>query len=153
MPTTRLSNEDIEKRNNILKNIGVFLLFFTLALAFALAFADTQKQPAQWGVIAGIIVAGIVSIIFIFPAIQLSTYPISLTVLYPNHPNLTITQNCTPFTTGYNSTYNGQELGRYNTTDCLINGTAYSCSITNKTISCTTSNSTWQGTILNVSKR
>ena len=200
MPTTRLSNEDaewikqhkhnIEKRNNILKNIGVFLLFFTLAAfafvlfafvlvsvlalaAFAfvlvsvLAFAgfaadsihgyDAEKAP---GAILGIIVGLLLSVVFIVPSMQaaanLSAYPMQLQVFYPNHPNLTITQNCSAFTTSSLGYLNGQPIDKTNTTACLMpqaGNAAYQCSITNKTIYCVAGASIWEGTILNVSKR
>ena len=114
----------------------------------------------------------IIALIYLNPVLQ-TQYPISMQVSYPNHPNLTITQNCTDFTTSASGYLNGQPINPQNTTECNLPASMidnygidpFNCNITGKNITCTTSlldsasllgastNITWSGTILNVSKR
>ena len=95
--------------------------------------------------------------------ISIAQYPISMQVFYPNHPNMTITQNCTGFTTSESGYFNGQPINPTNTTTCYLpqnmapdDSNPFNCNISNKSITCSGTSYpsvTWQGTILNVSKR
>ena len=95
-------------------------------------------------------------------------YPYSLQVFYPNHPNITITQNCEPFTILASSYLNGQPINPKNTTICVLpssmakyDSNPFNCNIIGKNITCTGYGApaygapiiSWKGTILNVSKR
>ena len=83
-------------------------------------------------------------------------YNVSIKVFYPNHPNLTITQHCTPFrATNY---FNSEPTD--NVTTCILpqedNDTG-TCYITNTKIECYYYHlykgtfDIWEGQILNVS--
>ena len=137
-----------------------FVAFFFLTLAFSVNSREYAKAVIV-GIICGIILGLIISIVYTAPMISVAQYPISMQVLYSN---TTIIQNCTVFTNTNSGYINGQPIGSKNTTSCsLPSGMApnesnpFGCSIANKSIICTgtspTKNVTWQGTILNVSKR
>ena len=127
--------------------------------------ADKYIKQIATGLTSGFLIGIIIALIYIVPMISIAQYPISMQVFYPNHPNITITQNCTGFTTYASKYLNGQPINPKNTTACNlpINITQkatelFSCSIFGKNITCTNAiigsgNATWKGTILNVSKR
>ena len=181
--------QSIEKSSRILKGAGVFFYRFVLAfaitaffiliadyfalifvafvaaailIAFTLAFLAPDKYvgEAVIGSIGGLIVGVAITLICIAPIVSVMQYPISMQVFYPNHPNMTITQNCTGFTTSESGYLNGQPINETNTTTCIlphrIANTTYpfTCSIQNKAITCNVANYyIWKGTILNISKR
>ena len=184
--------QSVEHRDRTLKGTGVFLYCFTFVLAliafatmaiyiFPLIFAlvgftiafilallstpDRYVKEVMAALISGFIIGLIIALVYIAPMVSMSQYPISMQVFYPNHPNITITQNCTGFTTYASKYLNGQPINPKNTTACNlpINITQkatelFSCSIFGKNITCTNAiigsgNATWKGTILNVSKR
>ena len=182
--------QSIEKGSRILKGAGVFFYCFafvfaiaalaalaaTVAFVYAFAFAglglafilsliiiipDEYAGEVIVGIISGFIIGIIIALIYIAPMASVAQYPISMQVFYPNHPNMTITQNCTGFTTSESGYLNGQPINETNTTTCIlphsIANTTYpfTCSIQNKTITCNAADNyyIWQGTILNVSKR
>ena len=179
--------QSVERRNRILKGIGVFFYCFVLAFAitaffilitnsFALIFVAVALLIALFlasaitpnkyinemliGSLSGLIVGMAITLIYIAPIVSVMQYPITMQVFYPNHPNMTITQNCTDFTTSESGYLNGQPINETNTTTCIlphrIANTTYpfTCSIQNKAITCNAANYyIWQGTILNVSKR
>ena len=189
------NKQSIEKRNRSLKGAGVFFYCIALLLALsisvtlathsALAFAliafviflvlaaifivtnlpDKYAGEVVAGSISGIIIGTVIALIYISPMISIAQYPISMQVFYPNHPNLTIIQNCTPFTTSASGYLNGQPTNPKNTTQCNLppritqNATEpFTCGIIGKKITCINAifgvgNEVWQGTILNVSKR
>ena len=197
MKTKKISDKDlawlqahkqsVERRNRILKGIGVFFYCFVLAFAitaffilisdsFALflvvaalliaLFLTSAITPNKYikemliGSLSGFIVGIAITLIYIAPIVSVMQYPITMQVFYPNHPNMTITQNCTDFTTSESGYLNGQPINETNTTTCIlphrIANTTYpfTCSIQNKAITCNAANYyIWQGTILNVSKR
>jgi hypothetical protein len=76
---------------------------------------------------------------------------------------MTITQNCTDFTTSESGYLNGQPINPQNTTQCNLPQSIaqyeynpFNCNISGKNITCIAAldaNVTWKGTILNVSKR
>ena len=196
--------QSIERKTEILKQIGIYLLFLALAIistisififalgvtigifpfigliaaAFSLSVifilldefnTDSHVKYVDIIIISLILgaILGIeIGLIYIVPIMNISEYPISLHVFYPNHPNLTITQNCTTFTTTSSGYLNGQLIDPKNTTQCnlpssmdphaLFNG-LFGCDIVGKNITCSNwmiyANVTWKGTILNVSKR
>ena len=119
----------------------------------------TYAIAKQLGLIIGLIIA----LVYIAPMVSMSQYPISMQVFYPNHPNITITQNCTGFTTSESGYLNGQPINETNTTTCYLpqnmapdDSNPFNCNISNKSITCSGTSYpsvTWQGTILNVSKR
>ena len=181
------NKQSIEHRVRILKGTGVFFYCFAFVLAiaifaalsfvaFALTFAfvafaltfvlallatpDKYAGEGVAGTIGGLIIGIIIALIYLVPMASVAQYPISMQVFYPNHPNMTITQNCTAFTTTSSGYLNGQPLNQTNTTTCIlphsIANTTYpfTCNIQNKTITCNVANYyIWKGTILNVSKR
>ena len=146
-----------------------------ILIAFTPAFLAPDKYvgEAVIGSIGGLIVGVAITLIYIAPIVSVMQYPITLQVFYPNHPNMTITQNCTGFTTSESGYLNGQPINPKNTTQCNLPASMidnygidpFNCNITGKNITCTTSlldsasllgastNITWSGTILNVSKR
>ena len=177
----------VERRTRMLKGTGVFLYCFALAFAitaffilisdsFALflvvaalliaLFLTSAITPNKYinemliGSVSGVIVGVAITLIYIAPIVSVMQYPLTIQVFYPNHPNMTITQNCTGFTTSESGYLNGQPINETNTTTCIlphsIANTTYpfTCSIQNKAITCNAANYyIWQGTILNVSKR
>ena len=187
--------QSIEKSSRILKGAGVFFYSFVLTFAitaffilitnsFALIFVavallialfltsaiTTNKYIKEMliGSLSGFIVGIAITLIYIAPIVSVMQYPITMQVFYPNHPNMTITQNCTGFTTSESGYFNGQPINPQNTTQCNLpqnmapyGSNPFSCNIMNKSIICTGTfpgqfpgqNVTWQGTILNVSKR
>ena len=182
--------QSIEKSSRILKGAGVFLYCFTFVLAliafatiaiyiFPLIFAlvgftiafilallytpDRYVKEAMAALISGFIIGLIIAIVYIAPLANISQYPVSMQVFYPNHPNITITQNCTGFTTSASGYLNGQPINPQNTTECNLPQSMaqyeynpFNCNITGKNITCITAldaNVTWKGTILNVTKR
>ena len=181
--------QSIEHRNRMLKGAGVFSLCFALGFAFAAFIAlifssaidslialaiflcltitlivanppDEYVIEMFFGTIGGVFIGLIITLTLLVPMANVAQYPISMQVFYPNHPNLTITQKCTGFTTSESSYFNGEPINETNTTTCIlphsIANTTYpfTCSIQNKTITCNVANYyIWKGTILNVSKR
>jgi hypothetical protein len=181
--------QNVERSTRMLKGAGVFFYCFalvfaiaalatlaaTVAFVYAFAFAGLGLAlilsliiiPNEYagevvaGTIGGLIIGIIIALIYIASMASVAQYPISMQVFYPNHPNLTITQNCTGFTTSESGYINGQPINQTNTTTCIlphsIANTTYpfTCSIQNKTITCNAADNyyIWQGTILNVSKR
>ena len=180
----------IEKSSRILKRAGVFFYYFALASAvsaavvlvftsfiFLLVFAvfaaafifamvstpDKYAREFVFGVISGAIIGIIIVVIYIAPMVSVAIYPVSMQVSYPNHPNITITQNCTGFTTSESGYLNGQPINPQNTTECNLPQSMaqyeynpFNCNISGKNITCTAAldeNVTWKGTILNISKR
>ena len=75
--------------------------------------------------ILAIIISGILAGIAFAPLASISQYPISMQVFYPNHPNITITQNCTDFTTSASGYFNGQPINPTNTTQCTTSEAHY----------------------------
>ena len=139
-----------------------FVIFLVLAAIFIVTnLPDKYAGEVVAGSISGIIIGTVIALIYISPMISIAQYPISMQVLYSN---TTIIQNCTAFTNTNSGYLNGQPIGSKNTTSCsLPSGMApdesnpFGCSIANKSIICSgtspTKNVTWQGTILDVSKR
>lgn len=87
---------------------------------------------------------------------------ISMTVFYPNHPNITVTQTCTPINTSALGYFNGKAINPKSTTKCDLpaniappNSNPFNCSIINENITCVSDgfndNITWEGKVLNVS--
>ena len=185
--------QNVERRARMLKGAGVFFYCIALLLALsisvtlathsALAFAliafviflvlaaifivtnlpDKYAGEVVAGSISGIIIGTVIALIYISPMISIAQYPISMQVFYPNHPNMTITQNCTGFTTSESGYLNGQPINPQNTTECNLPQSMaqyeynpFNCNISGKNITCIAAldaHVTWQGTILNVSKR
>lgn len=143
---------------------AIFLLILVIANHFI--YTDAYASITVASFFAAMITGVVVALIYIAPMISIAQYPISMQVFYSNHPNLTITQNCTPFTTTSSSYLNGQPINSQNTTTCILpqsmnpysfsNPNPFTCDILNKSMTCTGTNYgnvTWQGKILNVSKR
>ena len=184
--------QSVERRTRMLKGTGMFFycfaLFFALisfivlathyaffyasisfiiflGLIATLILAEPSNKYAREGVagiMSGLIIGLIIAIVYIAPTANMSQYPISMQVFYPNHPNLTITQNCTGFTTSESGYLNGQPINLTNTTQCNLPQSRpqyenpYDCNISGKNITCIAfldENMTWKGTILNVTKR
>ena len=193
----------VERRDRMLKGTGMFfycfalffalISFIVLATHYAFFYASISfiiflglsailiiaDPPYKYagdefaGIMSGLIVGLIIAIVYIAPTASISQYPVSMQVFYPNHPNITITQNCTGFTTSASGYFNGQPINPTNTTQCNLPASMidnygikpFNCNITGKNITCSTSllnrasllgastNITWKGTILNVSKR
>ena len=80
---------------------GFILVGDIILIAFSFSpVIDTKYfKELVTGVITGLIIGGIIALVYIAPMVSMSQYPISMQVFYPNHPNITITQNCTDFTT------------------------------------------------------
>ena len=125
---------------------------------------DKYGREAVVGIISGVSIGIVLALIYIVPqnmALDNSnpfncnikdnsiTTTCILQVFYPNQSNITITQNCTAFTTSSSGYFNGQPINPQNTPMASI--AQYPISI------CTGTppgqNVTWQGTILNVSTR
>ena len=141
--------------------------------AFSLLYDDDNGSMVIISFIFGAIIGAVFTAIAFAPMALIAEYPISMQVFYPNHPNITIIQNCTGFTTTNSGYINGQPINPKNTTQCNLPASMidnygidpFNCNITGKNITCTTSlldsasllgastNITWSGTILNVSKR
>ena len=143
---------------------GFILVGDIILIAFSFSpVIDTKYfKELVTGVITGLIIGGIIALVYIAPMVSMSQYPISMQVFYPNHPNITITQNCTGFTTSESGYLNGQPINLTNTTQCNLPQSRpqyenpYDCNISGKNITCIAfldENMTWKGTILNVSKR
>ena len=157
-----------------------FALAFAIALVFAIALAfaavaliytpdniytpDKYGREAVVGIISGVSIGIVLALIYIAPMASIAQYPISMQVFYPNQSNITITQNCTAFTTSSSGYFNGQPINPQNTTTCILpqnmaldNSNPFNCNIKDNSIICTGTppgqNVTWQGTILNVSTR
>ena len=123
-------------------------------------FDETLEFEMFIGGLSCLIIAIAITLIYIAPIASVMQYPITMQVFYPNHPNMTITQNCTGFTTSESGYLNGQPINETNTTTCILpyniakTTNPFTCSIQNKTITCDVANYyIWSGTILNVSKR
>ena len=144
------------------------VVFFAFAIMGLILIKDSQGEndlAVVAGITSGLFVAGAIALLYIAPIASISQYPISMQVFYPNHPNITITQNCTGFTTSESGYLNGQPINPQNTTECNLPQSMaqyeynpFDCNISGKNITCTAAldeneNVTWQGTILNVSKR
>ena len=134
--------QNVERRTRMLKGIDVFLycLAFGVALATSVAFAfiafivflalaailivahppDKYAGEAVVGSISGLIIGIVIALIYLVPMASIAQYPISMQVFYPNHPNMTITQNCTAFTTSALGYLNGQPINPQNTTQCNL---------------------------------
>ena len=150
--------QSIEKSSRILKRAGVFFYYFALASAVSAAVVLVFTS-----FISGAIIGIIIVVIHIAPMVSVAIYPVSMQVSYPNHPNITITQNCTGFTTSESGYLNGQPINPQNTTECNLpqnmapdGSNPFNCNISNKSITCSGtgySSVIWKGTILNVSKR
>ena len=189
----RKHRRSVERRTRMLKSAGIFFYYFVIYLVAPIAFGfallstiaaviagfilvgdliafsfspviDTKYfKELVTGVITGLIIGGIIALVYIAPMVSMSQYPISMQVFYPNHPNITITQNCTGFTTSESGYLNGKPINPLNTTQCNLpermaqyEYNPFNCDITGKNITCIAAldaNVTWQGTILNVSKR
>ena len=179
--------QNVERSTRMLKGAGVFFYCFALAFAitaffilisdsFALIFVAAALLIALFltsaitpnkyikemfiGSLSGVIVGMAIALIYIAPIVSVMQYPITMQVFYPNHPNMTITQNCTDFTTSESGYLNGQPINETNTTTCILpyniakTTNPFTCSIQNKTITCDVANYyIWKGTILNISKR
>ena len=152
--------------------------FFIAALITAILFVfvhQISKISEDWNILlfifGGFIVGMIIGSIIFASFANINQYPISMQVFYPNHPNITITPNCTAFSNSASGYLNGQPINPQNTTECNLpenmtkNVTVnpFNCNITGKNITCIgeengisiseEENVTWKGTILNVSKR
>ena len=141
-----------------------FIIFLGLIANLILAEpSDKYAGSVVAGIMSGLIIGLIIAIVYIAPTANMSQYPISMQVFYPNHPNIIITQNCTGFTTSASGYLNGQPINPQNTTECNLPQSMaqyeynpFNCNITGKNITCTAAldeNVTWKGTILNVTKR
>ena len=149
----------------LILDILVAILAVTLYLIFLewLGHPDNYNNVAVFGIVSGLLLSIIIASIYIAPIASISQYPISMQVFYPNHTNLTITQNCTGFTTSESGYLNGQPINLTNTTQCNLPQSMaqyeynpFNCNISGKNITCIAAldaHVTWQGTILNVSKR
>ena len=139
--------------------------------AFSLLYDDDNGSMVIISFIFGAIIGAVFTAIAFAPMAFIAEYPISMQVFYPNHPNITIIQNCTGFTTTNSGYINGQPINPKNTTQCNLPQSMahlndynyynpFICNIIGKNITCNSSglygineNATWKGTILNVSKR
>ena len=142
------------------------IVFLAFAIMSVIRIEDALGEndlAALAGIVSGLLLSIIIASIYIAPIASISQYPISMQVFYPNHPNITITQNCTGFTTSESGYLNGQPINPQNTTQCNLpermaqyEYNPFNCNISGKNITCTAAldaNVTWKGTILNVSKR
>ena len=131
--------------------------------AFSLLYDDDNGSMVIISFIFGAIIGAVFTAIAFAPMAFIAEYPISMQVFYPNHPNITIIQNCTGFTTTNSGYINGQPINPKNTTQCNLpwnmapdDSNPFNCNISNKSITCSGtgySSVIWSGTILNVSKR
>ena len=131
--------------------------------AFSLLYDDDNGSMVIISFIFGAIIGAVFTAIAFAPMAFIAEYPISMQVFYPNHPNITIIQNCTGFTTSESGYLNGQPINETNTTTCYLpqnmapdDSNPFNCNISNKSITCSGtgySSVIWSGTILNVSKR
>ena len=153
--------------------IGFFIAVLLVVIFLAFMY-QMSKISVNWNILlfifGGFIVGIIVGSIIFASFASINQYPISIQVFYPNHPNITITQNCTDFTTSALGYINGNLIPQ-NTTECNLPQSMahlndynyynpFICNIIGKNITCNSSglygineNATWKGTILNVSKR
>ena len=186
--------QSVERRTRMLKGAGMFFYCFALGFALissivlathsaflyaSISFiillgliatliiaepSDKYAGSAVAGLMHGLLIGLVIALVYIAPIAFIAEYPISMQVFYPNHPNITIIQNCTGFTTTNSGYINGQPINPKNTTQCNLpqsmapdDSNPFNCNITNKSIICTGTppgqNVTWKGTILNVSKR
>ena len=154
--------------------IGFFIAILIMAIFFIFVY-QMSKISVDWNIllfiIGGFIVGIIVGSIIFASFASINQYPISMQVFYPNHPNITITQNCTTFSNSASGYINGNPINPQNTTECNLPQSMahpnnynyynpFTCSIIGKNITCNSSgldgineNATWKGTILNVSVR
>ena len=141
-----------------------FIIFLGLIATLIIAEpSDKYAREGVAGIMSGLLIGLVIALVYIAPMVSMSQYPISMQVFYPNHPNITITQNCTGFTTSESGYLNGQPINETNTTTCYLpqnmapdDSNPFNCNISNKSITCSGTSYpsvTWQGTILNVSKR
>ena len=153
--------------------IGFFIAVLLVVIFLAFMY-QMSKISVNWNILlfifGGFIVGIIVGSIIFASFASINQYPISIQVFYPNHPNITITQNCTDFTTSALGYINGNLIPQ-NTTECNLPQSMahlndynyynpFICNIIGKNITCNSSglygineNATWKGTILNVSRR
>lgn len=141
------------------------LVSVTFTLNITSYYIDSFTTVAFISFFIGAIVGILIGLIYVAPMVNIAAYSVSLQVSYPNHPNLTIIQNCTSFTTSASGYLNGQPINPQNTTQCTLPQSMqsnaalfnqlFNCNINGNHITCNTTfpNVTWQGTILNVSKR
>ena len=153
--------------------IGFFMAFIITAIFLVFMF-KMSKISADWNIllfiVGGFIVGMIIGSIIFASFANINQYPISMQVFYPNHPNITIIQNCTAFSNSASGYINGNPINPQNTTECNLpenmtkNVTInpFNCNITGKNITCigeynsisiNEESVTWNGTILNVSRR
>ena len=156
--------------------IGFFIAILIMAIFFIFVY-QMSKISVDWNILlfilGGFIVGIIVGSIIFASFASINQYPISMQVFYPNHPNITITQNCTTFSNSASGYINGNPINPQNTTECNLPQSMahpnnynyynpFTCSIIGKNITCNSSvifgwldgineNATWKGTILNVS--
>lgn len=115
------------------------------------------------GIIIGLTIGIITPLIYLAPITSAIQYPISMTVFYPNHPNITATQKCSSFLVSSSGYLNGQPINLTNETTCSLpinmskdTTDIFDCSIFGKNITCVNNfgyeKVTWKGTILNVSE-
>jgi hypothetical protein len=154
--------------------IGFFIAVLITAI-FLVFMYQMSKISVNWNILlfifGGFIVGIIVGSIIFASFASINQYPISMQVFYPNHPNITITQNCTAFSNSASGYINGNPINLQNTTECNLPQSIghlndynyynpFTCNIIGKNITCNSSgfggineNATWKGTILNVSRR
>ena len=143
--------------------VGTVISILSVGIS-TLSFWDDKDNIVIAGIISGAIFSFLITLFYIIPMASIAQYPVSMQVFYPNHPNLIITQTCTKFSVSSSGYLNGQPINPQNTTGChLPQGMApddsnpFNCKIKNKDIICSGTppgqDVTWNGTILNVSKR
>jgi hypothetical protein len=144
--------------------IALPAVIFLITVLATVASLEKYYDEALVGGLSGLILAMTIALIYMAPAANIAQYPISMQVFYSGHPNITATQNCTPFSVSSSGTLNGQPINPMNTTKCNLpqsmaplNINPFNCNINDGGIICTgtslSQNITWRGRILNVSKR
>ncbi len=138
-----------------------FILFVIAPVLVPVVFlrpADVLFLTVLLSVISGGMIGGVV---YALTGPSIIQYPLSMRVFYANHPNMTVTQNCTDIMSALDYV-NGQPINLVNTTRCLLpasiskQSNPFACTIDNENISCIGGASpviTWQGTIVDVGKR
>ena len=163
-------------------SLVTIILTLILMIPFIILFKDTfivsfkddiyQNVDVVVLIVAGIIVGAIIAQTYVVPAANIIQYPISMRATYANKPNITITQNCTAFSVSSKGYVNGKPIDPKNTTECEFPSnmskntiTPFECHIFGKNMTCTNEifgtggftskdyNITWNGVILNFSKR
>ena len=142
--------------------IALFVCFlFSMAVAFNLTLGFDAENVECIGVVDLVLFA--VLAVFSFVLLVSSHYPYSLQVFYPNHPSMTISQNCTAIVASSSGYINGQPINQTNTTKCILpssmspyRSNPFNCDIKGENITCVGTgyeNVTWIGKVLSVSKR